>query len=169
MNEQEKLDKAEAIRQRIREEQSARRARHQRFFQSILAHLEEAKALKEELDNDWYTPNHFYRFYHQSFKAYKAQDVTRKCVNFFEKIAGEEFKLNKWFLQIVEEGTGQVFDLDHNNEWLKHVRPQVEAMLHAKFFLDLIVKHGEELRNEKEPPSLLENGWAAVLYLFNER
>lgn len=169
MSKQERLDTFERIREGILQKQEERIARHKRFFQSIISHLEEAKALKVEFENDWETSNHFYRFYHQSYKAYRAQGVTKKCVKFFEKIAGEEFKLDKWFLQIVDEGTGQIFELSHNQNWLKHVRPQIEAMLHAKFFLDLIVKYGEELKDEEEPPLILNNGWAAILYLFNER
>lgn len=156
-------------RKRIREEQEARRAKHMRFFQRIKDHLEEAKELQKDLDRDFGVADDFYRFYHQSFKAYRAQNTTRSIIILFEKIAGDEWELNQWFEKIVKDGTGQKFDLSHNNDWLKHTRPQIEAMLHAKFFLDLIVKHGEKMKNEEEPPQLLDSGWAAVCYLFNER
>lgn len=169
MTNQDEQDKFEKIRERIRKEQEERNAKHKRFFNSVKSNLEEAKALKEELDKDWYVPNHFYRFYHQSFKAFQAQEVTRKCLNFFQKIGGDEFKLNDWYLQIVKEGIDKEFDLSHNSTWLETTRPLIEAMLHSKMFLDLIVKHGEDLKNEEEPPDMLDNGWAAVLYLFNER
>lgn len=168
-NENEKQLTLNERRERIRQEREARQAKHKRFFQRIKDHLEEAKELQVALDEDCGVADNFYRFYHQSFKAYRAQDTTRSIVLLFEKIAGDEWELNQWFTKIVDAGTGHKFDLGHNNDWLKHTRPQIEAMLHAKFFLDLIVKHGEKLKDEEEPPTWLDSGWAAVLYLFNER
>jgi len=156
-------------REKIRQEQQAREEKHRRFFQQIKEHLDEAKKLQADLDDDWGVADMFYRFYHCSFKTYRSQELTQRLVNFFEKIAGDEWELNHWFREIVKAGTGHDFDLSHNSDWLKHTRPQIEAMLHAKLFLDLIVKHGDKLTDRDEPPQLLDSGWAAVLYLFNER
>lgn len=41
-----------------------------------------------------------------------------------------------------------------------------EAFFHARFFLKMAVKYGEEL---DEAPSTLPSGWAALLYLYNLR
>lgn len=47
-----------------------------------------------------------YRFYHQSFKVYRAQDDVKEALELFRKIAGEDFTLNEWYLQIVKEAFG---------------------------------------------------------------
>lgn len=54
-------------------------------------------------------------------------------------------ELNAWFLQIVEEGTGKVFEPEHNRHWLEVGRPIVEAFLHARFFLEMAVRYGRSL------------------------
>ena len=41
-----------------------------------------------------------------------------------------------------------------------------EAFFHAHYFLEMLVKYGNEL---KFPPNMLPSGWAAVLYLYNLR
>ena len=74
--------------------------------------------------------------------------------------------LNTWFVAIVDEGTGREFALEHNRDWLRNTRPIVEAFLHAKYFLEMVVQYGREL---EEPPALLPSGWASVLYLYGLR
>ena len=71
-----------------------------------------------------------------------------------------------WFEAIVAEGTGIEFDAAHNAEWPRHTRPQVEAFLHARYFVEMMVKYGREL---DAAPTLLPSGWAAVLSLFGLR
>lgn len=63
-----------------------------------------------------------------------------------------------------EEATGKKFTLDMNQRWLESTRPIVEAFLHARYFLEMTIKYGKEL---KEPPMHLRpHGWAAALGLF---
>jgi hypothetical protein len=70
-------------------------------------------------------------------------------------------------LQIYQAGaSGKRFDWEHNNEWAQHTRPFLEAFFHAKFFLEMAVKYGKEL---KEAPETLPSGWAALLYFYNIR
>ena len=54
----------------------------------------------------------------------------------------------------------------HNKDWTTHTRPFVEAFFHAKFFLEMAVKYGNEM---KEAPEMLPSGWAALLYFYNMR
>lgn len=162
-------EKRKKAQEKWRKWQEEREARQRLLVERVVSHLDEAKALKEKLDRDWGVADNFYRFYHQSFKVYRSQSSTEECLELFKKIAQDDFKLDRYYLQILEDGTGKEFDLSHNQEWLKHTRPIVEAMLHSKFFLDLIVEHGEKLKDVAEPPRLLDSGWAAVLYLFSER
>ena len=42
----------------------------------------------------------------------------------------------------------------------------IEAFLHAKFFLEMVVKYGKELEAAQ---NLLPSGWAAVLCLYDLR
>jgi hypothetical protein len=108
-----------------------------------------------------------YRFYHQSFKVYSLQDCTLKAVRTFRSI-GEATgnRLCDWFEQIVADGTGAEFDAEHNRGWPGHTRPIVEAFLHARYFLEMMIKYGRELES---PPEFLPFGWAAILELYNQR
>ena len=63
--------------------------------------------------------------------------------------------MNPWFEEIVAAGTGVEFDLSHNDDWLRHTRPIVEAFLHAKYFIEMVVKYGRELDS---PPYMLPSG-----------
>jgi hypothetical protein len=108
-----------------------------------------------------------YRFYHNSFKVYYLQDLTVKAVDIFENIAkATNDEVCHWFKQIVADGTGKKWDADHNRDWLLQTRPIVEAFLHTKYFLDMMIKYGRELDS---PPSILPFGWAAILELYNQR
>lgn len=107
----------------------------------------------------------FYRFYHQSFKVYRLQAVTKRVVEALQELAPER-DLNPWFLEIVREGTGKVFEREHNQRWKETTRPMLESFAHARQFLEMIVRYGRQL---DEPPLCLPSGWAAVLYLYNSR
>lgn len=109
----------------------------------------------------------FYRFYHQSFKAYYLQNDTARIVALLREIADDAGRrLNPWFEQIVADGAGLEFDLSHNEEWPRHARPIAEAFLHAKYFLEMMVKYGRELETA---PRMLPSGWAAILTLYRLR
>lgn len=110
----------------------------------------------------WVYEDLVYRFYHQSFKVYSLQGITQEIVDALRK-HGE---LNPWFVQIVAEGTGKTFGLEHNKRWLEVTRPIVEAFFHARYFLEMAVRYAKEL---DEAPQMLPSGWAAVLCLYNIR
>jgi hypothetical protein len=108
-----------------------------------------------------------YRFYYQSFKVYSLQGSTAKAVDLFTRIgATGESKLCHWFEEIVAEGTSSAFDVAHNENWTLHTRPIVEAFLHAKYFLEMMVKYGNKI---DAVPNFLPTGWAAILCLYNQR
>jgi hypothetical protein len=106
-----------------------------------------------------------YRFYHQSFKVYRAQGYTTEIVKALQALMPSQ-PLNEWFLTIVAEGTGKTFEMEHNKRWLEVTRPMLEAYFHARLLLDMVCKYGETL---KEPQSLIDTGWGAVLYLYGLR
>jgi hypothetical protein len=58
------------------------------------------------------------------------------------------------------------FKTDHNENWALYTRPIVEAFLHAKYFMEMMVKYGTEMDTAQ---STLPTGWAAILCLYNQR
>ncbi len=121
--------------------------------------------LLDECSSHWGYEDPVYRFYHGSFKVYGLQSGTTAIVAALQALAPER-KLNDWFMQIVKDGTGKKFEGDHNRRWLEVTRPMVEAFFHARYFLEMGVRYGKQL---KVPPLLLPSGWAAFLYLYGLR
>lgn len=108
-----------------------------------------------------------YRFYHHSFKVYQLQEYTSRAVEIFKRIAGAtDNKLCEWFEQIIAAGTRLVWEPNHNHNWTLHTRPIVEAFLHAKYFLEMMIKYGRQMN---EPPNVLPTGWAAILEVYGQR
>lgn len=108
-----------------------------------------------------------YRFYHHSFKVYQLQDYTLQAVEIFKSIAkATDNQLCEWFDQIVAAGTGLVWEPNHNLNWTLHTRPIVEAFLHSKYFLEMMIKYGREM---DAAATMLPTGWAAILELYNQR
>ncbi len=125
-------------------------------------------ALTELLDScsdHWGYDDPIYRFYYQSYKVYGLQQVTMNIVSRLRALApGRE--MDKWFVAIIKEGTGKKFVSEHNENWLMHTRPIVEAFFHARYFLEMAVKCGKELES---PPQLMPSSWAALLCLYGLR
>jgi hypothetical protein len=145
-------------------EHAARRADMARLLQNIKARLPELEILLRKQDSRRWE-DLFYRFYHQSFKVYALQENTAQLVAVLRSLLPDR-PLNKWFEQIVREGTGKEWQLAHNYRWLQETRPILEAFFHARTMLDLAVRSGNELQEAQES---LPSAWAAVLYLFNLR
>ena len=108
-----------------------------------------------------------YRFYYQSFKVYHLQTDTLRAVEVFKNIGEAVNKpLCPWFEEIIAIGTGHEWESAHNQDWLRHTRPIVESFLHAKYFVEMMVKFGKEM---EFAANLLPFGWAAILTLYNQR
>jgi hypothetical protein len=132
---------------------------------NLRAALPDLKKLLEECTNHWGYEDPVYRYYHQSFKLYRLQDVTAKIVQRLQVLAPDR-QLNALFMQIVEEGTGKTFQLADNQRWSEVTRPIVEAFFHARYFLEMAVRHGGARRRSALS---LPSGWAAFLYLYDLR
>lgn len=135
------------------------------LLQKARKSLPRLKALLEEVSNHWGYEDPIYRFYHQSFKVYSIQSSTQKIVAELRSLA-PHLPLNQDFEKIIAKGIGRKFDTSHDDNWLKHTRPMLEAFFHAKHMLEMLCKYAEEL---DEPPQMLPSGWATVLYLYNLR
>lgn len=145
--------------------EAERAEKEARMFTALKAKLPELEALQLKLNSEWGYEDHLYRFYHQSFKVYYAQEATQDIVKALQSLLPDQ-PLNEWFMGIVARGTGKVFKLDCNERWLEETQPIVEALSHAKYFLDMAVKYGRKLT---EPQQWMSTGWAAFLYLYNIR
>ena len=136
-----------------------------KLLRNIKQNLPKLETLLAQVDSHWGMEDGLYRFYHQSFKVYHLQYETEGICKALQELLPDR-PLNRWFSEIVAQGTGREFDLSHNQDWLCHTRPIVEAFFHAHYFLKMAVKYGKELDGA---PDCLPSGWAAVLYLFNLR
>jgi hypothetical protein len=124
-------------------------------LEEMLAHVEGHSCMEDG----------FYRFYHQSFKVYHLQQVTEGISKALQELFPDR-PMNKWFMEIIAQGTGHEFEMSHNQDWLRHTRPIVEALFHAHYFLKMAIKCGKELDTA---PDVMPSGWATVLYLFDLR
>lgn len=134
---------------------------------NIKAHQDELEKLLKWVNIDPYYEDYVYRFYHQSFKVYQLQDLTRKIADALQLIAPEGTKFCAYFAELLQEGaSGKQFEMDHNLEWTRHTRPIVEAFFHARYFLEMAVKYGSRL---EKAPDFMPSGWAALLCLYGIR
>ncbi len=134
---------------------------------NLKAHLPELQALLRIVNADAYYEDFVYRFYHQSFKVYQLQDLTRNIADALRRIAPEDTSFCAYFEEILQAGAGEKsFEFEHNAEWTRHTRPFVEAFFHAKYFLEMAVKYGQAL---DKAPDILPSGWAALLSLYGIR
>jgi hypothetical protein len=133
--------------------------------------LERLKLRKAELASLWEEPNGhrgyedgYYRYYHGSWKVYGVQSRTEKAVEFLRSLLPER-DLNEAFMEIIRDGTGKEFEMKHNREWTKHTRPILEAFAHARYMIDMAVRHADL----PEPPQPMPSDWAGLLYLYDLR
>lgn len=125
----------------------------------------ELESLLARASSHWGYEDPVYRFYYQSFKVYRLQDETLAIVTTLEKLMPDR-PLTAWFREIVDEGTGKTFALEHNQRWTKETRPIVEAFFHARYFLEMACRYAREL---DQAPDVLPSGWAALLCLYDMR
>ncbi|MEZ6131799.1 MAG: hypothetical protein R3C59_24330 [Planctomycetaceae bacterium] len=147
------------------ERETQRRLLEQQLIASIATARDDLFGLRDEIQGHWGYEDGLYRFYHQSFKVFFLQMLTDRIVAALQNLLPEQ-PLNDWFLSIVREGTGKKFDIRMNKHWLQETRPIVEAFCHAKYFLEMVCRFADEI---KEPQQLLPSGWASVLYLYGLR
>lgn len=146
-----------------------KQTKHNQLLTNIKSRLPELTALYNEMCEHWQYEDPLYRFYYQSYKVYYLQNNTQRIVSALRSLspADQSLPLNATFGEIIAAGaSGVQFELSHNEHWTMHTRPFVEAFFHAKYFLEMIVKYGQEL---DATPEMLPSGWAAVLCLYNIR
>lgn len=141
---------------------------HARLEKRLLARIQEHRSRLEQMaasmNSHWGCEDLFYRYYHGSFKVYRAQDATLQAVALLRQILPER-ELNPFFEDIIREGTGKEFLMEHNREWPRHTRPMLEAFTHARFMIEMAARYA----NLPELPQPMPSGWAALLYLYDLR
>jgi hypothetical protein len=153
--------------QKMNAEADALQDLNEALLSNIKKRLPELEELLKSVNADHCYDDMIYRFYHQSLKVYWVQDVTEKIVKILKELAPEGVKkFNGMFEEIFKEGTGKKFSSKHNENWMTHTRPLLEAFFHAKYMLEMAVKYGKEL---KKAPTNLPSGWAAILELYRMR
>jgi hypothetical protein len=135
------------------------------LFAHIQTVLPKLEALLAESTSHFGSEDPVSRFYHQSVEVYALQALTARIVGELRALAPER-ELNRWFCQIVKDGTDKTFELEHNRRWLEVTRPILEAFFHARYFLEMAVRYGRDLAF---PPRFLPSGWAALLCLYDLR
>jgi hypothetical protein len=137
----------------------------QQLLANLRASRPELETLLRSCESHWGYEDPVYRFYHHSFKVYALQQTTATIVSALRALAPER-ELNESFTAIIQAGTGKTFEPEHNRRWLEVTRPIVEAFFHARYFLEMALRYGQEFEH---PPVRLPSGWAALLYLYNLR
>lgn len=139
--------------------------RDQRLLDTIHGELPALTMLLEDMDDALEAG--VYRYYHNSVKIFDYQEYTGRALEIFRRIGEQVARpLNPLFMDIVVEGTGRTFTMSTNDVWGHETRPIVEALLHARYFVAMMVNYGSL---ERAPFPMLPYGWAAVLELYGMR
>ncbi len=140
------------------------RAPERELLANLRRRRPELESLLSSCSDHWGYEDPVYRFYHQSFKVYDLQSSTGRVVRELEELLPGR-PLDARFLAIVAAGTGKWFSPDHNARWPEVTRPIIEAFLHARYFLEMAVRHA----HLEAPPAPLPSGYAALLVLYGLR
>ena len=129
----------------------------------IKANIVPLKDLLTKYSDHWNYEDCIYRFYHHSYKVQWVKTNTKQIYDALRGLMDPDRGMSSQYEGIVKEGLSEVSDI--NKQW-GETRKWVEAFFHSKYFLEMIVKYGEEL---DEVPQMLPSGFAAVLELYNLR
>jgi hypothetical protein len=139
------------------------------LLQNIKQEMPNLEKLLETVEGHWNEEDLVYRFYHQSFKVYRIQNVTKSIYGALENLSPhEENKIrDRSYLKLIAEGaSGRVWKLEDNQNWNAVCRPMLEAFFHSKYFLRMAIKYGKEYDST---PARMKSGWAALLELYGIR
>jgi len=145
-----------------------------RAAEQLLERIKARLPVLEEWLHDFNDEDEVYRFYHQSFKVFGLVYGADNGYELIRQIAGDEYKVDGWYLEIYRDGTRfkDMRDVEKatgesmNEHWLKYARPIAEAYWHTNYFIRQMVKYGKEL---EFAPAGLPSGWAAILALYSLR
>lgn len=135
----------------------------QELLGNIKKDLPNLKKLYDKYNGHWSYEDPIYRYYHGSYKVRFAYDSAYEIIEKLKSLAPEGIKFSKTFEQIELDATRKARTAKTQD---KTDRAKVELFFHARFFLEMAIKYGEELN---EDPKALPSGYAALLYFYNLR
>lgn len=124
--------------------------------------LPDLEVLLDRILEDWNHWDGIYRFYHRSFKVYQLQELTLQIRDALQVLM-PDLTMNRFFLQILEAGTGREFQDSDNDSWVESTLPVVTAYLNAKVWLETAVRCG---RAYDHVDQLMPSDLALLLNLF---
>jgi hypothetical protein len=95
--------------------------------------------LKGLIKNEEY---YFNRFYSQSWNLYSVQKHVVTSVDLLQSLI-PNLAFNPYYMQILSEGTGREFTHAVNGRWTAELRPVIEAMVHTKYMVKLVLNTDE--------------------------
>src|SRR5437762_8511699 len=91
-----------------------------KLLQNIKQRLPQLEELLAHAEDHWGMEDGVYRFYHQSFKVYgRLQPLTKAICKALQELLPDR-PMNKWFAEIIAQGTGREFEMSYNEDWLRH-------------------------------------------------
>src|SRR5947208_16111114 len=103
--------------------------------------MPQLEELLVQVEDHWGIEDAVYRFYHHSYKLYQFQVFTEEMVKEFRALLPDR-PLNRWFSEIIAEGTGHDFGKSEQKDSSGESRNILEALFHAHYFLKMICKYG---------------------------
>ncbi|MBM3838082.1 MAG: hypothetical protein FJ398_08975 [Verrucomicrobia bacterium] len=137
---------------------------HDLLLERIKQRSGDLENMWKEMNAHWTYEDPFYRFYHGSYKVCGVQQTTARAVELLRRLMPDR-PLDATFEEIIRQGTGKKFAIEHNKDWDNHTRPMLEAFTHAKFMIEMCLRY----RDLPKAPTTLPSGWAALLYLYGLR
>ena len=113
-----------------------RRALEAALLTRLSAHREALSSLLTSCSDHWGFEDPVYRFYHDSFKVYALQGQTSRIVSELRQLLPER-PLNPWFLEIVQRGVGNVFDVSDDSRWTEVTRRRLRSSSAPKYRADV--------------------------------
>ena len=145
-----------------------KRNRHKKLMRNL---QQNRSGLDEMLEKEQSTyEDRMYRFYHHSVKTYDIQESTIEIAKLLRKLDPKRKKeFSEFYQQVIDNGAGNEFEIEHNENWVEKAGPIVQAYLHSKYFLEMAAKYSHEFKGKRKPPTDLPSGWAALLRLYKIR
>jgi hypothetical protein len=140
-----------------------------RLLKNIKKNMPRLENLLNACEDHWGQEDLVYRFYHESYKVYRSQDLTIRIYDTLRKISPHKDRtnMNEHYLNILKQGaSGRQWKPEDNGNWDEVTRPFLEAFFHSRYFLEMAVKYGKTLDSA---PARMPSGWAALLELYNIR
>jgi len=141
------------------------------LLENIKREMPSLEKILEAVEADRGEEDRVYRFYHESYKCYRIQELTQAIYQALERISPYKRKdkkiQNPHYKKIIQEGmTNREFKNEDNQNWDQVTRPMFEAFFHSKYFLEMAIKYGKQYN---QVPRVIGYGFAALMDLYDLR